>query len=224
MQSSPQGPGWGHLPFRAGLRAPLIPPRADALRGGHSRAIPRARLAPPPQQQKTKHQKSKKKKFSPQGPGWGHLPFRAGCARRLTLRSLRALRYAYLRAIPRARLPPPPPKIWAAFRRPNGGGGGSRTLVQETPNGGSSQACSAGVASRGKSRTTHIEDFPPDLDPAARAFRRAHSVPSSSRPKSPVGRFYEPVTRRSRGLARCLKKLSGEGQFEVIVGSFVWAD
>ncbi len=140
-----------------------------------------------------------------------HLHKKSGCAR-----SLRVSRNHSLSKWPNyaAATQKKAPRRGAFF----GGGGGSRTLVQETPDGGSSQACSAVVASRGKSRTTHIEDFPPDLDPAARAFRRAHPVPSSGRPRSPFGRFYEPVTRRSRGLARCLKKIKRRGP----VRSYRW--
>jgi len=47
-----------------------------------------------------------------------------------------------------------------------------------------------------------------------------HPVPSSGRPKPPFGEFYEPATRRSRGLAQSAR-LGGEGQFEVIVGFYV---
>ena len=188
------------------------------MRASGGSAIPRARLCPPPQKKKAKQQKSKKKKSSPQGFGWGHPRFRAGCARRLTLRAQCALRYAYLRAIPRARFPPPPHKAWAAFWRPN-----VWRWRESNPRPRNVEWWLFTGLFRcrdlwGYARTTHIEDFPPDLGPAAGAFRGAHSVPSSGRPESPFGRFYEPVTRRSRGLARCLRKIKRRGP----VRSYRW--
>ena len=74
------------------------------------------------------------------------------------------------------------------------------------------------VTSRGKSRTTHIEDLPPDLGRGSEATSTAHPVPPSGRPKSPVGRFYESATRRSRFLACCLRLIKQQGP----VRSYRW--
>ena len=63
--------------------------------------------------------------------------------------------------------------------------------------------------------------------PPSGGVAAAHPVPSSGRPKSPVGRFNEPGTRRSRGLARhCCLRGKGEGRSAIetnhIFGVFVF--
>ena len=49
----------------------------------------------------------------------------------------------------------------------------------------------------------------PGFQPPSGDVAMAYSVPSFGRPKPPVGRFYEPATRRSRGLARSAIKRRG---------------